>query len=70
MTPKINMDTLLDPVDQLAIARDALRGRASDFFRLSLMDPASNGGPERMSAMEEEIRSLQAHVKRIENNVG
>lgn len=65
----LNIDDILDPSEQLRIAQETLRGRASDYLRISLLDPALNGGPERLAAMEAEIDGIRKHIKRLEKKV-
>lgn len=56
----------LTEADKLEIARDALRGRESDYYRLGLLDAASNGAPDRMKALADEIVGLQNKVADME----
>ncbi len=56
----------LSEEDRLAIARDALRGCESDYYRLGLLDAATNGGPDRRKAMETQIGALQKKVADME----
>jgi hypothetical protein len=52
--------------DLLNIARDALRGRESDHYRLSLLSPASSGGPTRLKEIEAEIASIKGEIRAME----
>ncbi len=56
----------LSAADKLSIARDALRGRESDHFRLSLMDTVSGSSPERLKEIESEIESMQKETASLE----
>jgi hypothetical protein len=61
----LSLVTLSD-ADKALIARDALRAKESDYFRFSMMDPSSYGGPERLEVLEAEIKSLQSEVKKLD----
>ena len=52
--------------DLLAIARDTLRGRESDHYRLSLLDPSTSGGPARLEQIKGEIESIKGQIKALE----
>lgn len=52
--------------DLLSIARDTLRGRESDHYRLSLLDSVSSGGPTRLRALESEINSIKGKISALE----
>lgn len=51
--------------DRLNIARDALRGKESDHFRLSILNEADS--EQRLDQMAQEIESLQGVVSRLES---
>lgn len=65
----LNIDEILNPAEQLSIARDTLRGKAADYMRLSLLDPASNGGPEYLATVEAEITNIKKRIKALEKKV-
>lgn len=56
--------TTLSTADRLLLARDALRGRESDHFRLSLLDESSRG--DRLEVLAAEIDTIRKEVSALE----
>lgn len=59
--------TMLSPEERLMTVRDTLRGRETDHLRLSVMTNATEPSrATRLPHLEEEIKRLQALVKKLE----
>lgn len=58
--------TYLTDEDRLLLAKDALRGKESDYYRLSLL-PEDSGG--RLPIIEIQIERLREEVKALEQEV-
>lgn len=53
--------------DELGIARDALRGRESDHYRISLLNEPSK--PERLAGIEADVGRIRAEIARLEAEI-
>jgi hypothetical protein len=58
----------LSKQDLLLIARDTLRGRESDYYRISLLDEPNKEA--RLADMEETIEEIKKEISRLERRVG
>lgn len=59
--------TTLSPADLLLVARDTLRGRETDHFRVSLLNEP--GKENRLAAMSDEIENLKQVVADLEAEI-
>lgn len=58
---------MLTKADQLALARDSLRGKESDHFRISQLP--EDGGPGRLAVLEDQVVRLREKVNELEAEV-
>lgn len=58
--------TTLASYERLSIARDALKGRETDHFRLSVTDPVGAANAGQLATIEEQITRLQQTVRELE----
>lgn len=61
--------TTLTEVEKLAIARDALRARESEYYSLSL-SPGQPGAAQRMAQLDEDAARYRAEIDRLVGEVG
>lgn len=61
--------TTLTEVEKLAIARDALRARESEYYSLSL-SPSQPGAAQRMEQLEVDAKRYRTEIDRLVSEVG
>jgi hypothetical protein len=69
MPSKTSTYETLSEADLLATARDALRGKETDHYRLTILAKTEPSAAERLPVLEEQIADLRKEVAAKEKSV-